>query len=300
VQPWRQAWERALYGPDGFYRRPEGPAGHFRTASHAAPAQLAAAVRRLAVELDCTTIIDVGAGRGELLSAVAALGVDDGPRLWGLDVVTRPPALPASVSWSQGLGPDAGMPDSAFAGALVIGWELLDVVPCTVLELDEDGVPREVLVDPRTGREALGGPASDADLAWCRRWWPLASLEEGDRAEVGITRDSLWAALTRRTAAHGGRALLAVDYAHHQPGRPNLGSLSGFRTGRKVPPRPDGTMDLTAHVAMDAVAEAGLAAGARGYDLTTQDKALSGLGVTAAELLDPGGLGAFDWLLSRV
>ena len=35
--PWEQAWAEALYGPRGFYRRPEGPAGHFRTAAHAAP-----------------------------------------------------------------------------------------------------------------------------------------------------------------------------------------------------------------------------------------------------------------------
>ena len=34
---WEAAWRDALYGPVGFYRRPEGPAGHFRTAAHAGP-----------------------------------------------------------------------------------------------------------------------------------------------------------------------------------------------------------------------------------------------------------------------
>ena len=32
---WQQAAETALYGEEGFYRRPEGPAGHFRTSVHA-------------------------------------------------------------------------------------------------------------------------------------------------------------------------------------------------------------------------------------------------------------------------
>lgn len=34
---WRETAEAALYGADGFYLRPEGPAGHFRTSVHASP-----------------------------------------------------------------------------------------------------------------------------------------------------------------------------------------------------------------------------------------------------------------------
>lgn len=33
---WKQAWDAALYGPDGFFRR-EAPAAHFRTSVHASP-----------------------------------------------------------------------------------------------------------------------------------------------------------------------------------------------------------------------------------------------------------------------
>ncbi|MEU1025014.1 hypothetical protein ABZ366_23525, partial [Streptomyces sp. NPDC005904] len=36
---WREAAETALYGPEGFYRRPEGPAGHFRTSVHSCGAR---------------------------------------------------------------------------------------------------------------------------------------------------------------------------------------------------------------------------------------------------------------------
>ena len=32
--PWREAWHDALYGPAGFYRSAEGPAGHFTTSTH--------------------------------------------------------------------------------------------------------------------------------------------------------------------------------------------------------------------------------------------------------------------------
>lgn len=48
---WREATETALYGPGGFYRRTEGPAGHFRTSVHASPL-FAGAVARLLCRLD--------------------------------------------------------------------------------------------------------------------------------------------------------------------------------------------------------------------------------------------------------
>lgn len=307
---WEKAWWQALYGPAGFYRRPEGPAGHFRTAAHAAARELTVALHRLAAEHGCTAIVDVGAGRGELLTALAA---DPGPAgtalgLWGVDVVPRPPQLNPSVGWSQGL---ASLPDRVLAGALVLAWELLDVVPCPVLEADADGVLREVLIDPATGREALGEPARGADLAWCERWWPVPEDPananananedvEGDRVEVGRPRDRLWADLVGRSLAAGAGALLAVDYAHRRGQRPARGSLTGFRAGRALVPRPDGSMDVTAHVAVDAVAEAGLRAGATSSELTSQHAALRELGVHNAELLDPGGLGGFSWLLQTV
>jgi SAM-dependent MidA family methyltransferase len=183
---------------------------------------------------------------------------------------------------------------------LVLGWELLDVVPCPVLELAADGVPREVLVQPSTGREVLGEPADPADLGWCKRWWPVDRAEEGDRLEVGVSRDLLWAELVGRAADAGAGAVLAVDYAHQRENRPSLGSLTGFRGGRAVPPRPDGSMDVTAHVAIDAVASAGLAAGAASSELTSQRAALQALGVSSRELLDPGGLGGFSWLFQRL
>jgi SAM-dependent MidA family methyltransferase len=292
-RPWQEAWSDALYGEAGFYRRPEGPAGHFRTASHAAPTQLAGAISRLAAETGCTTVVDVGAGRGELLRALHAHGRDGGPplRLQGVDVVDRPAGLPGGVGWSRTV--------PRVRDALVIGWELLDVVPCPVLEIDADGVPCVVLVGD-AGDERLGPPAQGADLAWCTTWWPVDDLEEGDRIEVGRGRDAMWASLVADVAIAGGGALLAVDYAHDAGSRPSPGSLTGYRAGRAVPPRPDGGSDVTAHVALDAVASAGEAAGALRTLLTRQDVALRALGATSAELLDPGALGGFGWLLQTI
>ncbi|GAB2690816.1 SAM-dependent methyltransferase [Thalassiella azotivora] len=331
-RPWRVAWDDALYGGDGFYRRPEGPAGHFRTASHAAAVPLGRALARLARAAGCTSVVDVGAGRGELLRGVAT--ADPTLRLAAVERADAPPGWPSQVAWTDRL-------PEHLDDALVVGWELLDVVPCTVLEVDGDGVAREVLVGT-DGSERLGGGAAPEDLAWCDRWWPLDAAEPGDRVEVGRTRDELWRSVVDRL---GSGVALAVDYAHDHAARPAPGTLTGYRRGQQVLPVPDGACDLTAHVALDAVA-AGLTDGATApvsrsrapastvsvptvltvlTVLTTQRQALRALGVDAArpplavassdpagylaglsaageaaELLDPGGLGGFGWLLHAV
>ncbi|NEC47897.1 hypothetical protein G3I18_04800, partial [Actinospica acidiphila] len=74
---WREAAREALYGPDGFYRRPgAGPAGHFRTSVHASPLY-ARSVARLLGRVDealgrppALDFVDMAAGRGELVTGV--------------------------------------------------------------------------------------------------------------------------------------------------------------------------------------------------------------------------------------
>ncbi len=150
---WEEAWRQALFGEQGFYRRPEGPAGHFRTAAHAAPTLLARAVARLAQTAGCSGVLDLGAGRGELLSALARLDEGARLRLHGVDVVDRPALLPPLVGWTRA---DRGVPYAAFDGALVVAWELLDTVPCPVLEIDDEGRLRTVLVEPVPGASGWG------------------------------------------------------------------------------------------------------------------------------------------------
>jgi len=323
LRPWAEAWQDALYGEEGFYRRDPGPVAHFRTAVHAS-ALLAEALSRLARRSGLDRLVDVGAGRGELLAQLAAC--DPRLRLVGVDVVSRPTTLPDRCGWVVAPG-GAALPtpearSEACRGALVVAHEWLDVVPCPVLEVDDEGVCRVVEVAP-DGRERLGAPAQESlgaeDLEWVRHWWPVTGAPAGTRVELGRSRDAAWADLVRSAPD---AVLLAVDYAHEAGSRPPFGSLAGFRDGRPVPPTPDGRSDVTAHVALDAVAAAGEGAGARGSVRIGQRAALRALGVSdvrppvtdasrdpltylaalqrageAAELLAEGGLGGFAWLL---
>ncbi|WP_223731854.1 SAM-dependent methyltransferase, partial [Streptomyces purpurogeneiscleroticus] len=140
----------------------------------------------------------------------------------------------------------------------------------------------------------------------------------GYRAEIGRPRDEAWTRAVR-TLRRG--FAVTADYAHLREARPPYGTLTGFRDGREAAPVPDGSRDITAHVALDACA----AAGGTGALLLTQRAALRSLGVDgsrpplalattdpaaylralsgageAAELTDPGGLGAFHWLVQPV
>ncbi|MEU3047192.1 SAM-dependent methyltransferase [Streptomyces sp. NPDC006984] len=309
---WRRAAEAALYGPEGFYRRPEGPAGHFRTSVHAS-ALFASAVARLLVGtadrfgLTEPALIDVGAGRGELLSGVlAALPPDFPVRAHAVERAGRPEGLDPRIRWHREV--PRGESGLLFAN------EWLDNVPVDVAEVDARGRRRRVLVD-RDGTERLGEEVDGADARWLARWWPPAG--PGSRAEIGRPRDEAWAGAAGCLEA--GLAV-AVDYAHTADERPVLGTLTGFRDGRQVRPVPDGSCDITAHVALDACA-----AGAPGARLRPQHEVLRELGVSgrrpplslassdpagyvralarageAAELTARGGLGDFTWLIQPV
>ncbi len=300
--------EQALYGDGGFYRRPEGPAGHFRTSVHASPL-FARAVGRLLLEVDEAlghpeeiALIDVGAGRGELVAQLAGL-LPGRLRAYGVELAARPDGLPAEVRWTERV--------PAGAVGLLFANEWLDNVPLDLAERDGDGALRYLEVDA-SGQERLGGPLTPQDAGWAERWWP-----EGDRIELGRTRDEAWAAAVG--SLERGLAV-AVDYAHGKSDRPTFGTLTGFRNGREVSPVPDGGCDLTAHVALDAAAVPGI------HSLwTTQREALRALGVDgtrpplaqassdpagyvralaaageAAELTASGGLGGFGWLVQAV
>ncbi|MFN2538668.1 MAG: SAM-dependent methyltransferase [Mycobacteriales bacterium] len=281
AQAWSEAWHDALYGESGFFLR-ENPLAHFRT--NVAVPLFATAVRRMAARLDATLgfpdpfdVVDLGAGRGELLSAL-----EDVPPRWRLTGVELA-AADVPYRWTSEVPEVHG---------LLIANEWLDAVPVDVVE---DGCL--VLVDP-DGDESLGAPH---ESAWAETWWPGLG-----RVEVGAARDLAWAAAVGRVARG---AAVAIDYGH------TLGSrrptLTGYREGKQVPPVPDGSCDITAHVALDSCAAA---TGAR---LLQQRDALLALGISASlpphidaatlervsqarELLDPEGLGGFGWLVQSV
>jgi SAM-dependent MidA family methyltransferase len=295
---------RALYGDNGFYVAPDVPAGGFRTSAHAS-AQWGAIIHALATRVEDSlvsperfAIVDVGAGGGELLTALADLS----PPRWslcGVDVAPRPARLPSRVTWSK-------QPPEMVTG-LLMATELLDVVPLDVAELTTGG-PRVVEVSP-TGDEQLGDIITGRDARWLAAWWPPAGI--GDRAEIGWPRDDVWQSLTARLDRG---VALAVDYAAN-PARDLAGTMTGYRAGRQVQPVPDGTCDITAHVLFESLAQptdivmsqhdALRALGVRparpAYDgdAATYLAALSAAG-EAAELLDESGLGGFSWLLHAV
>ena len=301
-RPWRVAMAEALYGAAGFYRRAGAPAAHFRTAAHASPLWAGAWLRvatHVAQHIRDMTVVEIGAGGGELLAGLARQA-PDGWRLVGVDVCPRPDRLPDRVEWS------AERP-APFQG-LLVAVEWLDVVPVDVVERSESGL-RLVEVRPE-GEERLGPPIAPDDEAWLARWWTPADV--GDRAEVGSRRDEAWA---QAVAGLERGVAIAVDYAV-DPRRDVAGTLTGYRAGRQVAPVPDGSCDLTAHVLLQACAAA---VGGTETRLVTQRDALRKLGVDAsrpaydgdarsylaalqstgeaAELVDRDGLGAFTWLV---
>ena len=277
--------EEALYGDAGFYRVAR-PGDHIRTSVTAGPL-FAVAIRRLAGLVDDLLgrpdpfdLVDLGAGGGELLAELP-----DVPARWRLRGVDRHDAWPAEVH------------------GLLLANEWLDNVP---LDVTFDGRQVEVALD---GTEQLGADAAEELQLWARTWWP-----DRRRVEVGLARDRAWSAAVA-VVLRG--LVVAVDYGHTRTDRRT--TLTGYRDGRQVAPVPDGSCDLTAHVALDACAAA------TGATLRTQREALSLLGISAsrpdraqaetdprgylallqqagaaAELLDPRGLGAFGWLVQPV
>ncbi|MEV1153855.1 SAM-dependent methyltransferase [Micromonospora chokoriensis] len=394
---WRHAMSRALYGPDGFFVAGTGPADHFRTSVHASPA-FASALLRLIVEVDTALghpyrldVVDVGAGRGELLRALAglAVGVSGEPAHSGrsgliplrsgspetltptaavrpslaervqftaVEYAPRPDNLPVEINWTDEI-------PEGITG-LLIATEWLDNVPLDIAVHTADGW-RYMLVDPTSGAETVGDLVSPADHHWLTTWWShptsqadtdpdptspdaTSASESGfgaarpaqgssltarsrpgcpetphsNRAEIGRTRDEAWATAVGRI--NRGLAV-AVDYGHLRDDRPVDGTLTGYRGGRQVPPVPDGSADVTAHVAMDSVASAGAAVARCAYSLVSQSEALRALGAdggrpplslagsdpagyvralaaasAVAELTDPAGLGGHWWLRQPV
>jgi SAM-dependent MidA family methyltransferase len=307
----------ALYGEAGFFSHGPGST-QFRTSANTS-ALFAGAMLRLVVAVDEALgrpdrldVVDVGAGGGELLGWLAGrapAGLRERLRPVAVELAPRRPGGPDGIAWSASIaGPLTGV---------LLATEWLDNVPLDIASTVGSGPPAYVLVDPRTGEEAAGGPISADDAAWAARWWP-----DGHRIELGGPRDAAWA--TAVGSVHRGLAV-TVDYGHLRDRRPPLGTLTGYAGGRQLPPVPDGSMDITAHVAIDAVRVSGEAVAGEPAVLTTQRAALRGLGVTghrpplelstqdpggyvralaaagqAAGLIDPAGLGGHHWLLQPV
>lgn len=248
-------------------------------------------------------VIDLGSGSGGLLEQLRTLLPSD-INLMGIDLRRRPDELSPSIEWRWKFLHDDEADITGFDGSVdgvVIAHEFLDDIPCPVVELDDDLEPRLVLVDPSTGGEELGARLTDpaaarmidaqstSDLrAWLRAWWP--ATRPGARREVGLTRDRLWSR-ARKIVRSG--CVIAIDYAHDRTDRAagvwDAGTLKGFAAGRPMRPIPDGSVNITAHVALDALS------GPTGR-VHAQSEILGG--TTMASW--PVGLGSYSWLIDPI
>jgi SAM-dependent MidA family methyltransferase len=297
--PLRTAWDEALYGERGFYRHHQ-PAEHFRTSPQVS-GSFAAAVVSLARRERLVSVCDLGAGAGELLDVIHGIAPD--LELTAVEIRARPEVLVEPIRWRQEMPTDQT--------GLVIANELLDNVPCDVVEQDLDGRIRTVEVDRLTGAQRLGAELGPEQHEWLDTWWPLT--RPGQRAEVGLDRDRFW---TRICATNPAAVVVCVDYGHRRGDRPFGGSLSAYRGGVQTPLCFDGLHDITAHLAIDSIAAAA------GGVIRRQRDVLRELGVDGArppieqarrdpagyvqalsrstadaELTASGGLGDYYWVL---
>lgn len=325
---WRAAMTDGLYGPNGFFGRavqPGGSGAHFRTSAHASEL-FASAILRIVTATDEALgrprpfdVVDVGAGGGHLLRRLTELApthLTQRLRLSAVELAPRPPDLPDNIRWRDRL------PRKGSIAGVILATEWLDNVPLDIAEADAQGRLRYVLVDPLSGTESVGGDLHPVDAAWAHRWWAETPWEPGVRVELGAPRDEAWA---RAVASLSRGVAVTVDYGHMWYARPRTGTLTGFYAGRAAATIPDGTRDITAHVAIDAVCAAGEAVAGQPAALLTQADALAGLGLRgtrpprdlastdpagyvralsaasqAADLMDPEGLGGHHWIVQPV
>ena len=304
--PWSRAWRAANTGAPGFYRTAHAE-DHFTTGVHIDRTiahwlvDFIESTRPLTNAHEEFAVIDVGAGDGQLLTDVHnALG--DEITCIGVDLRPRPDKLPADIDWIEReideWTEDITGRDGQWTG-VVIAHALLDDVSCDVVELDEALQPRLVLVDPQTGAEESGptlhdsttrtlmaDPGRSAD--WLDRWWP--ATRPLARREIGDTRDRVWSKV-RRVISTG--HAIAIDYEHRLADRErglwDAGTLKGFASGRPRRPVPDGSVNITAHVALDSCA-------ADANTPRSQSEVLVGSNSVAGF---EGALGSYGWLIEQ-
>jgi SAM-dependent MidA family methyltransferase len=256
--PWEQAWEAAAFGPRGFYINAL-PYDHFTTSvEQAVVATDLLPYLRVALTNGPVTFIDVGAGTGllaEQLRALLSPTEAQRTRFLCLDLRPRPLDLTPEIDWIQGDIRET-IKRVPTGNAVLVAHEFLDDLPCAVVEVDEAGLGHFIVIDSEQGERKLGPilAANSPELAWLERWWP--TTRPFMRCEVGITRDACWNTLT--SVVTSGFAI-AIDYAHLREDRVrgvwDGGTLAGYAHGTLKTPQTSGASNITAHVAIDALAE---------------------------------------------
>jgi SAM-dependent MidA family methyltransferase len=282
--PFATFMEAALYGPGGYYRRPDPPIGEdgdYVTGSSLSPL-FGRATARLLSRLDRALgrpadFFEAGYGTGaHLASLVAASG--PGRRFLAWDRIARP--VPEGVERLEDL---EAIRERAIEG-LVFSYELFDALPVHRLIGRPGGGLGEVWVTD-DGQDSFAwqeGELSDPALAdlLSDPGFPLAPGQIADLAPG-------WAPLYRQLARRLGKGLLVTcDYGFERPHLldPRVrqhGTLACYSRQRvhRNPFVLVGEQDLTAHVDWTALRQAGEAEGLATIALTRQALWLTACGL---------------------
>jgi NADH dehydrogenase [ubiquinone] 1 alpha subcomplex assembly factor 7 len=316
--------ELALYGDDGYYLdAPVGPRGDFVTSPHVHPVfgrLLAEALRELREELgrpDPLRVTEVGAGDGtlaaQLLEAFARTEIEA-----TYVAVERSPGALGALGRMPGVLTRASMPDGPH---VVLAHELLDNLPFRRVRMARSG-PVEIRVGlegERFVEVETPAPADDPAFDGAVR-----SLSVGEEA---VVPDGAFAFVDEIASVLRRGYALVIDYTTSVPG---VVSVHSYRAHREVhdPLEDPGDVDVTAGVDFSAVARRAEERGLVALGSITQRAALTVLGFEdqmreelerqhrhldaregleavrtwsgrsrAGMLVDPSGLGAFEWLL---
>jgi SAM-dependent MidA family methyltransferase len=243
--PFRRFMEVALYHPDhGYYRHPRDPfgkAGDFFTAEQVQPVfgtLMAARLRQLwrsMGEPQGFTVVELGAGRGEMASAFAE---------WRY--------LPIDL--------DSGELPAEFEG-VVFANEFFDALPVeAAVFAGGEFRERRVTLAGDAFVWSEGDRVSDRVEHYLRRWFPPP--EEGRCYEANLNALA-WIERLGRSLHNG--YLLTIDYGftRQESIRFPAGTLMGYRrhTAHENVMEDPGARDITAHVNFSALEEAGAECG---------------------------------------
>jgi SAM-dependent MidA family methyltransferase len=241
--PFHRFMEVALYHPEyGYYRRPRDPFGKhgdFFTAEQLQPVfglLIAARIRQLFGEMgepDGFTVVELGAGRGEMRAALSE---------W--------PYLPIDI--------DSGVLPANFTG-IVFSNEFFDALPVDVAVYDGRAW-REQLVAFHDDAFAWqsGDPVRPEVENYLRRYFPPPELGRWYEAAV----DALdWMERIAQSLVNGYVLTIDYGYTRAESVRFPAGTLMGYRrhTARENVLEDPGARDITAHVNFTALEEYGAA-----------------------------------------
>ncbi|MFA7623432.1 MAG: SAM-dependent methyltransferase [Pusillimonas sp.] len=301
--PFDQWMQHALYAPGlGYYTAgsekfgSSRTTGDFTTAPELTPLfgqALARQVAQVLREAGSNHVLEFGAGSGALaaalIPALRTLGIE--PVYQILDVSadlrerqqTRLAGLGANIEWVEQL-------PHAFEGCVVAN-EVLDAMPVTLFEWNQDGQVMEIGVVNTNGFELARRPASPRlQKTVSERMPPLPGYhsELNLQAEAWVTGLGDW--------LHKGAALL-IDYGfprheYYHPQRAEGTLMCHYRHHAHADALLyPGLQDITAHIDFTAMADAALAGGMEVLGYTTQARFLINCGladlVSTVDLSDP-------------